>query len=316
MDTNQLSAVLSPDGWTAARNIEAALRQPADAAASRARRMELELDRYRGLARNPRAALRALLAIDDPLPAADRRWLLKKENGPFVLSLPLTLPALAVIARLFDTRHHFLCIEETPLTMLLLGFLTELHKGRRAMMAQASGLIRHRRLATQKELSRTVFVTFPDHHRSTEGTSRVVPFFGGEHYVPITEPLLYFRGVSPVVTFAPAASGNGLALARYEVRPNDPVTEEDAVELLTWLMARIETFVQAGTHDLLSWTVISHRTRESFRVNRAVDARMVEAFLRAWKDDAGVIGDDLFAWSAGELARIHASSRTTPKELR
>jgi hypothetical protein len=304
------NVALSPDTRVAAQNIASALGCSTDAATARALDVERLLRRHRELASHPRQALEALLAIEDPLPADDWRWLRAKRNGPFILALPLTLSALSIIARLVRSGEHFLCIEETSVTSTLLRFLGELYRGSHAMLMPASMQIRHRRMTAAEELARVIYVTFPDHHRASEGTSRVLPFFGEEHYVPLTEALLYFRGASPLVTLEAGT------LTRYEVPPHDPIVEEDATALLAWLTGRIEAFARAGTHELLAWTAMSQRTCDTVRLNRAVHARMVEAFLRSWKSAAG-IDDGLYRWSIGELARIHAANKSRAKgELR
>jgi len=170
--------------------------------------------------------------------------------------------------------------------------------------------LRHCRTASAEDLARTVYVTFPDHHRSSEGTSRVLPFFGLDHYIPLTEPLLYFRGVSPVVTLEAGR------LVRYEAQPHDPVIEEDAAALLRWLIDRIETFARTGSDELLGWAAMSQRRCDNVRLSRAVHARMIEAFLRNWKSEAG-IEDGVYRWSIDELSRIHAANRNQAKgELR
>jgi len=297
---------LSPDTRLAMQNIAAALGCPIDAAVARALEVERILSRHRDLASHPRQALKALLAMEDPLGADDWRWLRARRSGPFVLALPLTLSAMSIVARLFERGEHFLCIEETSITAPLLRFLGQLHRGSRAAVVPASLQIRHRRTTSAEELARVIYVTFPDHHRSSEGTARVLPFFGAEHYVPLTEALLYFRGASPVVTL------EGGTLARYEVPPHDPIVEEDATALLVWLMGRIEAFARAGEHELLGWAAMSQRTCDTVRLNRAVHARMLEAFLRSWKSEAG-IDDGLYRWSLGELSRIHAANKNQVK---
>jgi hypothetical protein len=306
------AVILSPETERAALNIAAALGTTAADAERRALRIEADLARYRAF--SARQALRTFLSAPDPLTAGDWEWLQSGERGPLLLALPLTLPALAIVARLFDDGRRFLCIEETGLTAGVLRFVTELHRGKRAMLVRAPQQVRHRKTAPSPERERTIYVTFPDHHKTTEGTSRIVSFLGGEHYLPVTEPLLYFRGVTPVVTLLPGTDGR-LILDRYEAPVSDPVTEDDATALLVWLARSIESFARAGTHELLAWGAMSQRTCDSVRLTRAVHARMLEAFLRAWKSDDGAIAEDVYVWSVGELERIHAANRTRAKGL-
>jgi len=120
---------LSPDTRLAMQNIAAALGCPIDAAVARALEVERILRRHRDLASHPRQALKALLAMEDPLGADDWRWLRARRSGPFVLALPLTLSAMSIVARLFERGEHFLCIEETSVTAPLLRFLGQLHRG-------------------------------------------------------------------------------------------------------------------------------------------------------------------------------------------
>jgi hypothetical protein len=299
--------VLSPATQLAALNLAAALGATAADAARRAARIEADLDRYRAF--SGRQALRTFLSAPDPLASADWDWLRGEQHGALLLALPLSLPSLAIVARLFDAGRHFLCIEETALTAGVLRFVTQLHGGKRAMLVRAPHQVRHRKTAVAPERERTIYITFPDHHKTTEGTSRIVPFLGGEHYLPVTEPLLYFRGVRPLVTLLPGPDGR-LMLERYEAPVNDPVTEDDATALLGWLAFSIETFARAGTHELLGWGAMSQRTCDSVRLTRAVNARMIEAFLRAWKRDDRAIPEDVYLWSVAELERIHAANRT------
>lgn len=241
-------------------------RAVANAAAWRTARLE-------SLARRRPRNGAALIAAATPSPA-DLAPLLQLETSdhPYILALPYTTDAIALIAHLVARTKRPVLIEQTLLTQTLMPLF------RGCELATPDVLIRRNRMRDERTAP-AVFVTFPDHHLTLEGTTRPVTFLGGEFHFSLAEVLLYVRGAAPLVTMR---AGNGrYVLDTYDAPVSaDAVREADALGLLEWLAARVESVVRAAPANVLSWRAIAQRTSAAARVRRILEGRMVQALIR------------------------------------
>lgn len=220
---------------------------------------------------------------------------LEANDHPYILALPYTTDAIALLAHLVARTQRTVVIEQTLLTKALMPLF-------RCELATPDVLIRRNRMRDERT-AREIFVTFPDHHLTLEGTTRPVTFLGGEFHFSLTEVLLYVRGASPLVTLR--AEQGGYTLEAYDA-PVDPqaVREQDALALLTWLAARVESVVRAAPEKVLSWRSIAQRTSAAARVRRILEGRMLQAFVRV-----GPMQEETRGWALGRLRAIEESNK-------
>lgn len=238
----------------------------------------------------------AMIAAATPLPA-DLGLLarLEESDHPYVLALPYTTDAIALLAHLVARTKRTVIIEQTLLTQSLMPLF-------RCDFATPDVMSRRNRMRDE-HTSRAIFVTFPDHHLTLEGTTRPVTFLGGEFHFSLAEALLYVRGASPIMTMR--AEREGYVLDAYDA-PVDPavVLERDALAVVEWLAARIESVVLAAPAKVLSWRSIAQRTTAAARVRRILEGRMLQALVRI-----GPIPHATRTWAMDRLRTIEESYR-------
>lgn len=245
--------------------------------------------------RRPRNGAALIAAATRPPVDSSLLRSLESLEHPYVLALPYTTDAIALLAHLLTFTRRTVVIEQTLLTQSLMPLF-------RCDFATPDAISRRNR-ARDEHSSRAIFVTFPDHHLTLEGTTRPVTFLGGEFHFSLAEALLYVRGAAPVVTMR--AEGERYALDAYTT-PVDPaaVREEDALSLLRWLAARIESVVLAAPEKVLSWRSVAQRTSAAARVRRILEGRMLQALVRI-----GPMPSETRAWALGRLRAIEESCR-------
>jgi hypothetical protein len=256
------------------------------ASAWRSRRLE-------ALARRRPRDGAALIAAATPPP--DLSLLTKLEDGdhPYILALPYTTDAVALLAHVVTRTRRPVIVEQTLLTDTLVPLF-------KCEFARPDILIRRNR-ARDDRASRAIFVTFPDHHLTVEGTNRPMTFLGGEFQFSLAEAMLYVRGASPLVTLR--AVNGGYALDAYDARI-DPaaVREQDMRALLEWLAAGLESVILAAPAKVLSWRLIAQRTSAAERVRRVLEGRVLQALVRM-----GPIAEETRSWALGRLQTIEES---------
>jgi len=233
----------------------------------------------------------ALIAATIPSPA-DLELLTRLESHehPYLLALPYTTDAIALLAHLVTRTRRTVLVEQTLLTQTLMPLFP-------CEFAMSDVLTRRNR-TRDAATARSIFVTFPDHHFTLEGTTRPITFLGNEFQFSLAEALLYVRGASPLVTLA--HRDGRFQLDAYEA-PVDPqaVREQDALALVEWLAARIESVVRAAPASVLSWRSIAQRTTTAATLRRVLEGRMLQALVRV-----GPLTESTRRWALDRLRSI------------
>ncbi|HEX7578735.1 MAG TPA: hypothetical protein VF580_01960, partial [Thermoanaerobaculia bacterium] len=222
------------------------------------------------------------------------------------LALPFTVDSVLLLARLGLTTRRILRVEKTPLVEPIVRALAEQSNGRIELQSPGD-LIRSNISRGSRPGERTTFVTFPDHHWTGEETSRRIRFFGEDHWFSVLEPLLFVRGVAPLVTLEPV-EGPGpyrfIPVAYDWAAPQGPVTEGDAQETLAWLACRLEAVLRADPGAAFSWGAAASRSVRATAARRALDRNLVSGFLRAWRAADRTLAPGAIAQSLSELERL------------
>lgn len=259
----------------------------------------------RGYARSKLFPLRSLPCRVDAS-ALDE---LEVQPRPFLLALPLTLDTVALLARYVRGTRRHVCLELTPLTEAALAPLTAAGGAGGVELLSPGAMIRRNRSRwSEKGPDFTTYVSFPDHHYTRDGTCRPVTFFGQDHLFPVLEPLLFFRGVAPVLTLGP---GGGRPL-RFQLftydgaAPEGPATEADAKALLAFLARDLEAVIVEAPDAVLSFGQAAERSRRTLTVRKALERNLVEGFLRAWHLSDPRFDAPLLAWCLSQLPQAAA----------
>ena len=178
---------------------------------------------------------------------------------PYLLALPLTGSSIAALMELSRFTRRAMFVEATHLTEVFLKPLLTREARTSVQFLPPGAMIRQKRCAAALGAELHTYVTFPDHHTAHEECCRPVPFFGSEHEFPLLEPLLHFRGASPILTISTSehSQDGRWELVRYPASPPAAVgelTETSARMTLTWLAQRMEEALRKMPEDVLSWS--------------------------------------------------------------
>jgi len=262
-------------------------------------------------AKNLARALQTLRDMKVPLdvPAAARE-LENCTTGSYLLALPFTVSAMSLMAQLVtDTRRRF-CIVDTRYTRYYFNLFLRAPETRERvqLLSPPAMLAQHRKRLELFGRQRTIadaltYITFPDLETTSLDTARRVPFMGEDYQFSTLEPLLFFRGVAPLFTFDAGEFATTLRvkLVAYPSEPVNVVTETDVDALLAWLAGKLEQIFREVPADVLSWAETLMLAYSMKATTAVMKLKMVEGYLRAWKDADPNLKEATFASAISEL---------------
>lgn len=274
--------------------------------------------------RNLSRALNKLRGMSVPLDVPEALIELEKQAAAaYLLSLPLTVSALSLIAHLVsDTRRRF-CIIDTRLTRYYFyPFLVAPETRQCVQLLSPTGMLAHNRARLEQRAygsaatvsveaphsatdDAVTYVTFPELQTTSLDTARRVPFMGEDYQFSTLDPLLFFRGLAPLYTFD---AGEFTATSRLKLVSHPPVDahaacERDVDALLTWLAGHMERVFSKVPADVLSWTEAQMLAYSMKAITAVMKLKMVEGYVRAWKAADPNFEDATFARSIAELQK-------------
>lgn len=215
-----------------------------------------------------------------------------------VLAVPFTRTAVRLLLRLAKAGRASLVVLETPPVKAALGSAFParfVNAGQMIQAARAGGT--------------AVYVTFPDHEVTGDGTMWSINFLGEPHFFSTLEPLLMLRSGLPLFTLEGRPAGLDAAptlhhesLCRYS--DTVQVFPDHARAVLEWLARRLEDVLQAAPDDVISWDAVRARS-SSARVHAArMHLRACEAILHQWHAAREGLDTERYASALGELSSL------------
>jgi hypothetical protein len=261
----------------------------------------------------PGRALRSLRGMMPTFDIAQTvRGLETYAGKSYLLALPLTVSSVLLLARLTEDESRHFCLVGTPLTCRYLKPLLDERREGRVKLLSSSEMLAHnaRRLAAGAPEAVT-YVTFPDHQMTAGATMWRVNFLSEEYHFTTLEPLLFFRGLAPLLTLDASAdnSPGQLSLVAYpgSSKP-ETLSEDDVRAVLTWLAGHVENVFREMPADVLSWM---HAVTRSSRIKSQITVmklKLVEGYVRAWHTSGSAMNAETYAWSMAELRKLQETA--------
>lgn len=227
------------------------------------------------------------------------------QNSAYILALPLTASSVALLAHLLQDSTRQFYINDTPPVQTYLRPLAD--AAGNARLVTTAQMIRHNRERRGGE--RVAYVTFPDHQTTATETMWQVALCGEKHFMPVVEPVLFFRGAGPLVTLDASeydeAGGFGLCAYTGKQSGAQP-SEADARDVLAWLAGRVEEVFRAAPAEVLSWELSYARASSRQAFGALMKFKAVEGFLRAWHSDGEGLSPEVKDWAVAELQSAQA----------
>ena len=259
-------------------------------------------------ARNSARALAALRKMNVPLDVPRTLSMLDAHAGnSYLLALPFSASAMSLIAHLVnDTRRRF-CIVDTRFTRYYFHpFVKNTETHERVEMLAPPAMLKHNRARLEQSADDVVtYVTFPDLESTSLDTARRVRFLGEDYQLSTLEPLLFFRGLAPLLTFDATdfAATRKVQLIAFPPTNLSAVTEKDVDALLAWLAKHMEQVFREVPGDVLSWAETRMLAYSMKATTAVMKLKMVEGYVRAWKTADPAFNDESFARSIAELQK-------------
>ena len=229
----------------------------------------------------------------------------------YLLSLPLTISSVLLLAHLSqETRRQFRLLS-TPLARAYLRPLAESDETGRVAFVSSSEMLKHNRERGETSAESVTYVTFPDHQVTRGDTMWHVNFMGDVHRFSIVEPLLFFRGAAPLYTLRAGAEGepNELKLVKYETKARpQAVAEPEMRAVLEWLALQLETVFRKSASDVLSWESAYPRSARAVAQAAVMKLKTVEGYIHTWEEAGASFDGGTYAWAVEELRRLQETA--------
>lgn len=226
-----------------------------------------------------------------------------------LLALPLTASSVLLLTRLFQNTGRRCRIINTPLTSRYLRSLRSESEAGDNLFLSSSAMVEHRRRHTEADSSIT-YVTFPDHQFTRGDTMWKTTFLDEDYQFSTLEPLLFFRGVAPLVTLGVEASGAGarLELVAYASgQPAGEVAEEDVSALLKWLAEQMGGVFRHAPEDVMSWEYVYARSHRMKARTTVMKLKEVEGYIHSWRAADACFDAETYAWALKELRELQGA---------
>ncbi len=228
-------------------------------------------------------------------------------DSSYLLSLPLTISSVLLLARLTENKTRQFRFLSTPLARAYLRPLVEAGETGRVTFMSSTEMLKHNRERSETSSEAVTYVTFPDHQSTHTDTMWSIPFMGGSHRFSTIEPLLFFRGVGSVFTLSIREEDepNDLRLVKYEghAKPQ-AVAETEMRAVLEWLALQLETVFRKSAPDVLSWQSAYARSAIAMAQTAVMKLKTVEGYIHMWEDADASFDRATYTWAVEELRKL------------
>lgn len=261
-------------------------------------------------ARNHTRSLNTLRKMNVSLDAPEAVRALKRyDSQSYLLALPFTVSAMSLIAHLVhDSSRQFAIIDTRFTRYYFYPFMKAAETCERIQLLSPTAMLRHNRTRLEHSTDDTpvTYVTFPDLQATTLDTARRIRFMDEDYHFSTLEPLLFFRGLAPLMTFGAddLAATRKIKLVSYPFTNTRSVNEGDIDGLLEWLAEQIEQVFREVPAEVLSWTEMRMLAYSMKAMTAVMKLKMIDGYVRAWKAADPDFTDDAFSRATAELQQV------------
>ncbi len=224
-------------------------------------------------------------------------------NGPCLLALPCHVAALnllSIIAR--DPGLHMVLVD-SPAARSLLDDIVPGHTIERCATHE---LVKRIKFASPDDAN-VVYVSFPELHALTAGTTASTVFLGKSCRVSVLEPLLCLSGINTLLTVAAVndASTAHLTIARWDAATFRAEKHPRPLGFtLGWLWSHLQAVAGAAPARMLSWHALYRASAHCYQIERENQIKQLEAYFEAWKRAPAGLDIDTHQLAAARLAAM------------
>lgn len=248
-----------------------------------------------------------------PLAQARQSLLEALERGACLLALPFSLAGLGILEALaVDSRLPLILIDSPAVSARRVQFHASVN---RLPRCQTRDAIKHvKDGAGQGEA--VIYVTFPELHALTPGTTAQASFLGKACRFSILDPLLCMVGVNTLLTigYSAAVPGARAALVNCDTVAVRSTESAQAMSvLLRWLLGHLETAASSAPDGTLSWPYLYRASMHCYQIQRDNRIKQLDAYFQAWRRSSTGMPDSTYQAAMAQLAALRRSPSIHPQ---
>jgi hypothetical protein len=224
-------------------------------------------------------------------------------NGPCLLALPCHVVALKMLQLIARDLGVQLVLVDSPAARSLLD---ELIPGHAIARCATHELIKRVKIASPDD-AQVVYVSFPELHALTAGTTASTVFLGKSCRVSVLEPLLCLSGINTLLTVAAVndASTAHLTIACWNAAAFRAEQHPRPLGFtLGWLWSHLQGVASAAPARMLSWHALYRASAHCQQIERDNQIKQLEAYFDAWKRSPAGLDVDIEQLAAARLAAM------------
>lgn len=230
------------------------------------------------------------------------------KNGSCLMALPFSGAALELLHEIASEGSLPLILIESQALAKLSGILgTTIADLPRC---QTHEVIKHVKIQVAQPQA-VVYVSFPELHTLTAGTTASTSFLGKACRFSVLDPLLCRYGIKTLLTigYFPATASVGPELVSCDAPAIGPEGNSQAMTtLLRWLLGHLQVSASVAPDDTLSWHHLYRASAHCYQIERHNRIEQLEAYFKAWKRSPGGMPEALSRIAAARVAALrHAS---------
>lgn len=199
------------------------------------------------------------------------------EHSPCLLALPFSAPGIELLRALSADAGLRLVLIESP---TLRAVRDEIPLASRALPVCATRDAIKQVKAESNRGTRTVYVSFPELHSLSHGTTAPVSFLNKPCRFSVFDPLLCLYGLDTLLTPA----GDGVTLLSWDASTSRHAGQGAAIRAcLHWLIGNLQASAAAAPTATLSWHQLYRTSFHCYEIERENQLKQLDAYVAAWK---------------------------------
>jgi len=227
-----------------------------------------------------------------------------RKNCSCLMALPFSGAALELLHELASSGSLPMILIESPALAKLSSSLgTAIND---LPHCKTHDVIKHVKIQVAQPQA-VVYVSFPELHTLTAGTTASTSFLGKACRFSVLDPLLCRYGLNTLLTIGhfPASSGAGPELVSCDAPAIGPEGNSQAITtLLRWLLGHLQVSASAAPDDTLSWHHLYRASAHCYQIERHNRIEQLEAYFKAWQRAPGGMPESLSRIAAARMAAL------------
>ncbi|MBI3283241.1 MAG: hypothetical protein HYZ65_00105 [Burkholderiales bacterium] len=223
-------------------------------------------------------------------------------HGSCLMALPCHVEALLLLRALAHDASLRLVLVDSPAARTLSD---EAFAGRHIERCATQDLVKRVKRADVEDVQ-AVYISFPELHSLTHGTTATILFLGKACRVSVLESLLCVSGLNTLLTLGSRddASHPHLMVVSWN-RSVFAQNQTRAISVaLGWLWSHLQAVASVAPAEMLSWHALYRASEHCRHIERENQIKQLEAYFEAWRRSPAALSADTHQLALARLAAM------------